>query len=193
LTLCPHCKATSVVENGACGVCGGPRVPGNHGGEAAVLALKEQKKHLAAARMSSVSTIVQGVFAALATLIALVVMPSSIVAKVILLAFAILPLISAIRSRSRAAKARAAAAEAGEQAWIAAAEELALGGTTAKQLAKELEIEPARAERLLNASAAQSRVRIDVNDDSSDVVYRTDEMLLSDEYPALEAAKERAR
>lgn len=193
MTVCPHCKATSVVENGVCGVCGGPRIPGNHGGEAAVLALKEQKKHLAAARMSSVSTMVQGIFAVLATMIALVVMPSSIVAKVILFAFALVPLISAMRSRSRAAKARGQAAEAGECAWVAAAEELAHGGTTAKQLAKELDIEPARAERLLNASAAQSRVRIDVNDDSADVVYRADEMLASDEYPALDAQKERAR
>lgn len=164
------------------------------------MALREQKKHLSTARLASVSTVVQAVFAAMATLIALVVMPESIIAKAVLFIVTLVPLLSAMRSRSRASKARAAATAASERAWLAAAEELAIGGTTANQLAKKLDIEPARAEQLLNASAAHSRVRIDVNDDRPDVVYRTEDMLSSDSYPSLEAAqaetmleKERAR
>lgn len=192
MNICPHCKSAAVIENNACGVCGGPRIPGDHGGENAVLALKEQKRHLSVARLASVSTVVQAVFAAMATLIALVTMPESVVAKAILFIVALVPLVSAMRSRSRASKARTAAAAAGERAWLAATEELAYGGTTAKELAKKLEIEPARAEQLLNASAAQSRVRIDVSDDRPDVVYRTEDLLASDSYPSLEAAKAQA-
>ncbi|MBX3227718.1 MAG: hypothetical protein KIT84_15285 [Labilithrix sp.] len=128
---------------------------------------------------------VQGVFAVLVTLVALVATPDALVGKIVLFAAAAAPLLLALRSRSRATKARAAATESGERAWLAAAEELAHGGTTAKKVAKELAIDPARAERLLTDGAARSRVRIDVEAGGDDIVYRTED-LSSDEYPALD-------
>ena len=63
MTLCPHCGATAVIVNGACGVCGGPRIEGDYGGETAVEALKEQKQHLGVARIASIATVIQGMFA----------------------------------------------------------------------------------------------------------------------------------
>jgi hypothetical protein len=154
-------------------MCGGPRVPGGYGGEVAAGALKQQKKHLAAARLASIATLVQASFAALATLIGLAAHPASIAGKVLVVAIAIVPLILALRARSRATSARESARTASERAWQAAAEDVAgraKSGITAPALAKTLGIEPAYADRLLTSLAVHERTRIDVGE-NAEVVY----------------------
>ncbi len=156
-----------------CAACGGPRLPGGVGGEAAATALREQKKFHGAARLASVATVVQAIVAVVVALIGLTVMPASIVAQILLLAFTIVPLLLALRSRSRAKKARTAAGEASERAWQAGAEAVAArskGGVSVPVLAKTLGIEPAQADKLLTSLAVHDRTRIDVSDDAV-VVY----------------------
>lgn len=170
-----------MIEDGACGVCGGPRIEGNLGGEAAIEALKEQKKHLGLARMASISTVLQGMFATAAAFAMLVVHPESILAKAIFFFLAAMPLVLSFRSRLKAKKERGLAREAGDRALQAAAEEAAGSGKTAKEVAKTLKIEPAHAEKLLSAGMVDSRVRIDVHDESAEVVYRSDEPEARDE------------
>ena len=189
LSLCPHCGSQSVIENGVCGVCGGPRIPNDLGGEAAALALKEQKKHLGVARLASVSTVLQALFAAAVTVVCLIAAPQTMVARGIFFFLAAMPLVLALRSRSRAGKARAAAHEAGERAWMSAAEEAARGGATANEVAKRLRIAPDRADKLLTTSAGHDRVRVDVHPESAEIVYRSED----DAPPADEAARERRR
>jgi hypothetical protein len=157
-----------------CGICGGPRIPDNRGGERAITALKEQQKHLKAARKASFATVILGIFATIATLIGIAAAPEHLVAKGIVFFLAALPLVLALRSRGRASKARASAAEASERAYLAATEDATKGGVTANELAKKLRIEPDRAEKLLNTSAATDRVRVDIHDESAEVVYRSE-------------------
>jgi hypothetical protein len=150
-------------------MCGGPRVPGAHGGESTRLALVEQKKHSNAARFASVSTIVQGIFAFVTTLIGLAILPASLVGKVLVFAIAIGPLVLAMRSRMRAATARKKAAAANERAWQAAAEDVARhvkGGVTAEGLGRALGIEATDADKLLTSLTVHERTRIDVGDDA---------------------------
>lgn len=167
---CPHCCATARVEGTGpscrCAVCGGPRIPGNLGGEAAAAALKEQRKHWIDARLASTATLIQALFAAIATLIGLLLRPASIAGEAMVFAIAAVPLFFALRSRTRAAAARKRAKEAGERAWQAAAEDAAKqkGGITASQLAKTLGIDPEHADRLLTSLAVHDRTRVDVDD-----------------------------
>jgi hypothetical protein len=150
-------------------MCGGPRIPGGFGGETASNALREQKKALANARLASVATVIQGIFASAVTLIALAIMPASLVGKLVLLVLAIAPLVLAVRSRARATKAREHARAASERAWQAAAEAAAAHskeGITPPALAKMLAIPPEHADELLTALAVQDRTRIDVGDDA---------------------------
>jgi hypothetical protein len=156
-------------EKAVCAICGGPRIAGNRGGPEAVKALQEQKRQLGAARLASVGTVVQAAFAAAATLIGLAILPASIAGKVIVFAIALVPLLMALRSRSRATTARANAKAASERAWQAAAEEVAAeaeGGVTASALAKTLGVEEAEADRLLTSLAVHDRTRVDVGDDA---------------------------
>ena len=175
LRLCPHCGATAVIENGLCGVCGGPRIEGNLGGEAAIEALKEQKKHLAAARIASITTVLQGMFATAVGLIMIAVRPETTVAKMIFFVLAAVPLLLSFVSRTRASKARGRAKEANDRAMQAAAAEAVRGGATAKEVAKKLRIAPSAAEQHLSAGMAADHVRVDVSDESAEVVYRSDD------------------
>lgn len=175
LTLCPHCGAKAVIDHGVCGVCGGPRIEGNLGGEAALEALKEQKAHLADARLASIATVLQGMFATAVTLVMFAVRPETAVARVIFFALAIIPLVLSFRSRWKASKARGRAREANDRAMQAAAAEAAGQGSSAKEVAKKLRIKPSEAEKLLSAGMATDRVRVDVSDESAEVVYRSDE------------------
>jgi hypothetical protein len=149
-------------------VCGGPRIPGNLGGEAAAAALKEQKKHWTDARLASTATLIQALFAAIATLIGLAFLPSSVAGKAFVFAIAAVSLLLALRSRTRASAARKRAKEAGERAWQAAAEDAAKqkGGITASQLAKTLGIALEHADRLLTSLAVHDRTRVDVDDEA---------------------------
>ena len=170
---CPHCNALARIDGvglaSVCAVCGGPRIPGNLGGEAALSALREQKKALANAQAASVATVIQGVVATVATLIGLALLPASIAGKAIVFALAVVPLVLALRSRTRATAARENAKHAGERAWQAAAENVAgraKDGMTAPALAKTLGIPPEHAEKLLTALAVNDRTRIQVGDDA---------------------------
>ena len=174
---CPHCGSVARTlgqgQAAVCAVCGGPRIPHNHGGAAAATALKQQKLHLVAARVASITTVVQSIFAAIATLIGLGFAPGSLLAKVLVFGIALIPLVLALRSRSRALAARAKATEAGERAWQAAAEALAAGsarGVTATAVAKTLGLDETQADRLLTSLAVHDRTRVDVGDDA-EVVY----------------------
>ena len=170
---CPHCRAVARIEGSGiaavCAMCGGPRIPSGFGGETATRALREQKKALANARAASVATVVQGIVASAVTLVALAIMPASMLGKVVLCALAIAPLVLAVRSRARAVKARAHAKAAGERAWQAAAEDAAArsaSGITPAALAKTLGIEPEHADELLTSLAVHDRTRIDVGEDA---------------------------
>ncbi len=174
---CPHCnsvaRALGEGRAAACAVCGGPRIPHNHGGELAAGALKEQKAQLAVARRASVTAVVRAVFAALAALVSLGLAPPSLFGKALVFAIALVPLVLAIGSRSRATAARAKASEAGERAWQAAAEAVTAGsarGVTATKLATTLGLDAAEGDRLLTALAVHDRTRVDVGDDA-EVVY----------------------
>jgi hypothetical protein len=176
---CPHCNAVARTEGAGqasvCAVCGAPRIPGNFGGDASVLALREQKKHLGKARLASIATVLQALFAAIATLIGLAILPEAIMGKVIVFAIAVIPIILALRSRSRATAARESAKEASERAWQAAAEDVAAqakgSGVTASALGKTLGIESAYADKLLTQLTVHDRTRIDVGDDEEGVRY----------------------
>jgi hypothetical protein len=166
-------------------MCGGPRIPGGLGGEAARTALTEQKRWLGAARLASVSTVLRGAFAAVATLVALAIHPASIVAKAIAFAIAVVPLVLAVVSRARATAARERAARASDEAWHAAAEDAAArrpGGIRASELATALGIEVDHADRLLTQLAAHDRTRVDIGDDA--------EIRYSTAPPELEASAE---
>jgi hypothetical protein len=150
-------------------VCGGPRISAAFGGEPAAAALREQKKLLTHARLASVATLVQALFAAMVTLLGLVIAPASVTGKVVVLPLALAALVLALRSRSRARRARTDASRASERAWQAAAEDVAAharGGVTAAALASTLGLEPEHADRLLTTLAVHDRTRIDVGDDA---------------------------
>ncbi len=170
---CPSCGSVARVEGSGkkavCGVCGAPRIPGGFGGEEASRALRETKEHRSSGARSSAATIIFGIVATIMSLIALAILPASLVGKVIVIALAVLPLVLALRSRSKASKARAIANEAHHRAWMAAAEEIARRsgrGVTPAELGKRLGLDDAEADRLLTALAVQDRTRIDVGDDA---------------------------
>ena len=114
-------------------------------------------------------------FATAVTLVMFAVHPETTVARVIFFALAIIPLVLSFRSRWKASKARGRAREATERALQAAAAEAAGDGASAKDVAKKLRIKPSEAEKLLTAGMATDRVRIDVHDESAEVVYRSDD------------------
>jgi hypothetical protein len=196
---CPHCNAVARTEGRGlrtiCAVCGGPRVPHNEGGEASARLLKNQKAHLAAARLASAATVFQAIFAALATLVGLALAPASIAEKMFLFAIALVPLVLALRSRARAKSEREAADRAGEDAWQAAAEAIAAGapqGITASSLAKALDVEEEHADRLLTALTVHDRTRVDVGDDA-EVVYSVPPDRLREEDDERDEREGRAR
>jgi hypothetical protein len=144
-------------------------VPSNLGGEVTTNALREQKTALGNARLASMATVFQALAAAVATAVGLAVAPASLVGRALVLAFAVVPLVLALRSRSRATRARENAKAANERAWQAAAEDAvsrAKVGVTVEGLAKTLGIEASYADKLLTTLAVHDRTRIDVGDDA---------------------------
>lgn len=174
---CPHCGSQAVIEpkgEGAnlrwvCGVCGGPRMPGGLGGDAATTALKEAKTFLSRATRSKAASVVLGIMAAFTTLVLIAAWPAALVAKLVLFVLAAMPAALAARSRLKAAEASEKATDAEGRAWLAAAEDAVKknpSGLTQEELAKTLKIDPARAEALLTQLAVHDRTRIDVGDDA---------------------------
>lgn len=170
---CPHCSAVARVDGAGrgaiCAACGGPRILGNYGGEVATTALREQKTLLTTAKLASVATVIQSVFAAVATLLGLLIAPAALAGKLFVFALAAIPILLALRSRARAKDARAKATAASTLAWQAAAEDVARsahGGVTATALGKTLGVTEAEADALLTSLAVSDRTRIDVGDDA---------------------------
>lgn len=175
---CPHCGSVARVEaRGAgetaswvCAVCGGPRIPGGLGGEDAIRALKEAKAFLSTRTRARATSIAWGILAAFATLFVVAATAKAVIgASLVLAVLAIVPAVLAMRARGRAGAAQASADEAQGRAWAAAAEDAARrspGGITASELARKLQIDDARADRLLTELAVHDRTRVDVGDDA---------------------------
>jgi hypothetical protein len=160
-----------VIDNFRCGVCGGPRIPGDPGGEDAALALKEENAHLKRAARSTAAAI--GLVATAATALiflgGIALLTSAIFVKVLAFAVPALFAFLATRNFSKSTDAKTKAREADERAWLAAAEEIASKtkqGISAAELAKALQIEETRADAILTQLAVHDRTRIDVGDDA---------------------------
>jgi len=144
-------------------------MPSGLGGEAAVTPLREAKAERNRAVRARAVSWVLALIAAFTTLVFVAAWPAAIVAKLILLFVAVGPALLALRSRATARKAASNASAAMERAWLAAAEDVASrskSGVTSAELAKQLRIEPERAEKLLTELAVHDRTRIDVGDDA---------------------------
>ena len=175
---CPHCGAIARVEpKGAgvllhwvCGVCGGPRMPNGVGGEAVTTPLREARASQQRALRARAQFWAFTVMALFFTMVALAAWPvAALVSHLILLAMAAAPTLFAVRARARAGRAAEAESEALERAWLAAAEDVtsrAKKGVTVAELAKQLHIEPVKAEKLLTQLAVHDRTRIDVDEDA---------------------------
>jgi hypothetical protein len=168
---CPHCGAIAREENGRCAVCGGPRIHGGFGGDAAASALREAKTHLGAAARSK-ALLIAFVFGTLMSLLftsGIWLATGSLVARLVTFMTTAAIAFLATRSFSRAKSSTEKADEARERAMLAAAEDVAkhrVDGVTAEELGKALAIEPTRADKLLTELAVHERTRIDVGDDA---------------------------
>jgi hypothetical protein len=153
-----------------CAICGGPRIPGGAGGDEAANALREAKTLLGGATRAKARAVAWTILAVLATLVvAAASAKAAIAASVVLLALAVVPALLALRARSQGKKRQENAEAALDRAWLAAAEEIAKRskeGVTAKELAKSLSIEEARADELLTKLAVHDKTRIDVGEDA---------------------------
>jgi len=179
---CPHCgsvaRAEPVLRRGSlavaswrCAVCGGPRIPGGFGGEAARDALREERAHLGRAMRRRGVTIGFGALAAMSLFFMLGVSLISSAFVVYALTFAIPAAFALVAARSlaRVKDARDKARDVHERAWLAAAEDLVArskAGLSPAELGKKLTIDPETAEALLTKLAVHDRARIDVGDDA---------------------------
>jgi hypothetical protein len=175
---CPHCGATARIEpkvegtitRWVCAMCGGPRVPGGFGGDESKNALREAKTLLSAATRAKARSIAWSILAVLATLVVVAASAKeALVATIALSLMAIVPAFLAIRARGQGNKRKENADAALDRAWLAASEEIAAkhaNGVTAKELGKTLQIDEARADKLLTQLAVHDKTRIDVGDDA---------------------------
>lgn len=151
-------------------MCGGPRIPGGFGGEEAQNALREAKTLISAATRAKARSIAWSILAVLATLVVIAASSqAAIAATVALLIMAIVPAFLAVRARGQGNNRKDNADAAVDRAWLAAAEEIAAKqpkGVTAKELGKVLQIDEARADKLLTELAVHDKTRIDVGDDA---------------------------
>jgi hypothetical protein len=152
-----------------CAMCGGPRVPEGLGGKAAVAALRQSKVLDTRTTLARIVSILLAVLAALNTIVFLLALAAPIVIKLPLVACAAIAIAMSVRIRASAIRLDRKAKDAREEAWLAAAEDVATkmpGGITAQQLAARLHIDPEHADRLLTHLASTERMRIDVDDDA---------------------------
>jgi hypothetical protein len=162
---CPNCGATARAEpkvqgthtSWVCAMCGGPRIPGGAGGADAANALREAKTLFDGATRARARAIAWTILAVLGTLVvAAASAKEALAATLVLLSLAIVPALLALRARSQGTSRKENAQAALERAWLAAAEEIATRakhGVTAKELAKALAIDEARADKLLTLLA----------------------------------------
>lgn len=174
LHRCPHCGTLARTEKRAdgtfaCAVCGGPRIPGDIGGDDANNLLREAKTALGGATRAKARSVAWTILAVIATLVVLAATKAALTTSLVLLALAIVPALFAVRARSQASKRKESADSAIEKAWLAAAHEIAAkkrSGITAEELGKALSIDAARADKLLTELAVHDKTRIDVGDDA---------------------------
>jgi hypothetical protein len=186
VTPCPHCGAVSRTEPSPllvwrCGVCGGPVVPAEglekrDGGELASLVGAQRARAMGVGWLGA--TLVFGSMASMAVGLALLVgIAASATPAVVLGALALAGAVLAVLSGRRAARANAEARAKLEDAWAHVAEEVMrarVGEVTAKDLAKAMQTDEPRAERLLARLSAAGRARVEVREDA-DLAYRPDE------------------
>jgi hypothetical protein len=182
---CPHCGAVSRAERSAllvwrCGVCGGPVVPAEgltkrDGGELASLVGAQRARAIGVGWLGA--TLVFGSIASMAVgLFLLVGLGAPVTPAVVLGALALAGIVLAVLSGRRAARANAEARAKLEDAWAHVAEEVMrvrVGEVTAKDLAKAMQTDETRAEKLLARLSAAGRVRVEVRDDA-DLAYRAE-------------------
>lgn len=175
---CPHCNATARIEakvegtitRWVCAMCGGPRIPGGFGGDESKNALREAKTLFGAATRAKARSIAWTILAVLATLVVVAASAKEAIAATVALSImAIVPAFLAVRARGQGNKRMENGDAALDRAWLAAAEELAAtqkNGVTAKELGKALQIDEARADKLLTQLAVHDKTRIDVGEDA---------------------------
>lgn len=180
---CPHCGAVSRAEPSRalewrCGVCGGPVVPAEglqkrDGGELASLVGAQRARAIGVGWLGV--TFVFGSIASMAVGLALLIgLGTSVTPTAVLGALAFAGLVLAMLSGRRARRANREARAKLEDAWTHVAEEVMrarVGELTAKDLAKALQTDETRAEKLLARLSATGRARVDVRDDA-DLAYR---------------------
>jgi len=159
-------------EQLVCAMCGGPRIPEGLGGEAAASALRQSKVINGQAMRARALSAILAMAAAIGALV-LVALAASVsaglVAKLIVLACTVVLATIAWKARARATHLRRKVDGARDEAWLAAAEDVAAksaAGITAHELAARLHIDPQRADDLLTRLAKVERTRIDVGDDA---------------------------
>lgn len=177
-----------------CGVCGGPIVPAEglekrDGGELASLVGAQRARAIAVGWLGA--TLVFGAIASMAVGVELLVgIATSTTAAVVLGLLALAGAVLAVLSGRRAAQSNAEARAKLENAWVHVAEEVMrarVGEVTAKDLARAMQTDEPRAERLLTHLSATGRARVEVREDA-DLVYRT-----TDEHEAQAIPQSRRR
>ena len=145
-------------------------MPGGLGGEAAANPLREAKASLSLATRLRLSYRLFAFASVLSTLslVAGVLGGAHVFIGFVAVATAVQTML-ALRQRSRAQTATAAANEALDRAWLAATEVVASqakNGVTVAELASRLKIDAVKADKLLTQLAVHDRTRIDVDDDA---------------------------
>ena len=172
---CPHCRAVARAEPHpelrlVCAVCGGPRVRS--------YALEESTQRdvdraLARAKALGGPTAWSWVAALPLALVLSVAIAWTLGAAAGAVSAIVLVASVLAFGAGRARKLRAARGAAVDEAWekVAAALVERDGAMTARGLAQRLDVDEARADRLLTSLAVHDRVRVDVADDA-EVRYR---------------------
>jgi hypothetical protein len=161
-----------------CGVCGGPVVPAEglekrDGGELASLVGAQRARAVGLGWLGA--TLVFGSIASMAVGLALLVgLAASATPAAVLGVLALAGVVLAVLTGRRAARANAEARAKLEDAWAHVAEEVMrarVGHVTAKELAKAMQTDESRAEKLLARLSAAGRARVEVREDA-DLAYR---------------------
>jgi hypothetical protein len=176
---CPHCGAVTTSSpdkelRSRCDLCGGPRIPR---GDPGVKRVRRETAHLrranearkARARYRGISAAFGaiGAFSTLIALLGLVIFPISFAYAIAWAVFAVPSILLVLWAAGRASAKTKEIAPAIDQAWTAAAGEVASrlkGPFTAQKLAQVMGIEEALAEELLAQLDANDVVRSDVTD-----------------------------
>lgn len=197
LTLCPHCGGMTVVVPDArarfvCGACGGPRVPGASGKNAA---LAKARQLQAAAFGWSAGAIALALTGAMTSGLAALLWAVAQGIGVVVGLMGVVAFLFAWRSSARAGMRRKEAAQAIDDGWREAVRGiLAARGrdTTAAELAAVVKIDEAEADRFLTDLAAHDEARVDIESGSVKFRVPSDEERAREEAAVEEAAREEA-